>query len=508
MANLIVCCDGTWNTPDQEDNGTPSPTNVVRLHSAVAPKDGSGAAQHAYYRTGVGTTGGLRERLSGGAMGKGISNDVKSAYKWLCDVYRPGDRIFAFGFSRGAFTVRSLAGLMGACDLMDFRDPALGPEEKWARVNAAYDHYRTAPDKRGAFVPGGAAHEGTKMAFLGVWDTVGALGIPDELFINILDRASRFRFHDTELGASVACARHAVAIDERRQTFAPTLWDNAGAHQDAQEVWFTGVHGDVGGSYADRGLGDLTLEWIMQEARAKGLAFREGALTQLRPDFRGVQHNSLKGFYNRLRSRPRGAPNIASSPNVHSSARARHRNPPLIQQGYWPTRLLEPGQPQTVPVYARERWNATGLFLEKGQTYQLRAQGQWLDGAVKCGPDGPEPGFHWQQIFHALSAPSNLVQRLYRRRPGKEEKPVYGALRAQDARVFTLIGVIANGGGVGNDDQKLSPHQRFAIGREARVTPNQSGYLYCYANDVWRFYFNNKGSVSLTVTLDPPGASV
>lgn len=503
MANLIVCCDGTWNTPDQEDNGTPSPTNVVRLHAAVAETDASGAKQNAYYRTGVGTTGGIRDRLKGGAMGKGISDDVKSAYKWLCDVYQPGDKIFAFGFSRGAFTVRSLAGLMGACDLLDFRDPALGPESRWARVNAAYDHYRTDPAKRGAFVPDGAVHEGTQVAFLGVWDTVGALGVPDELVINIFDSAKMYRFHDTDLGKNVACARHAVAIDERRQTFAPTLWSNCEECPDAQEIWFTGVHGDVGGSYADRGLGDLTLEWMMLEAQDKGLAFRPGAWTQLRSNFQGVLHDSLKGFYKRwLRNRPRSAPNIVSGANVHQSARDREDNPPLMQPHFWPTKVLNPNDAETVPVYARERWNATGLYLEAGKTYRLEAQGQWLDWKVKCGPDGPEEP-HWQKIFYGFTSPSNWLQGRYRRTEGKESTIVFGALRDQTARPFTLMGAIANGAGVHNKTKKLLPHQHFAIRRKATVTPTKSGYLYCYANDVWSFYFNNKGSVSLTVTLDP-----
>ncbi|MGZ9106339.1 MAG: phospholipase effector Tle1 domain-containing protein, partial [Rhodoplanes sp.] len=115
MANLVVCCDGTWNTPDDTDGGMPAPTNVRRLFNALADKDDSGTAQKKYYHPGVGTSGRWWKRIAGGGGGAGLADNVKSAYQWLAYNYRPGDNIFLFGFSRGAFTVRSLSGMIDCC---------------------------------------------------------------------------------------------------------------------------------------------------------------------------------------------------------------------------------------------------------------------------------------------------------------------------------------------------------------------------------------------------------
>ena len=112
MRNLIVCCDGTWNTPDQRENGVPVPTNVVRLYNAVAAADASGNGQLRYYHPGVGAEGSLFDKALGGGLGVGLDHNIKSAYRWICDDYQTDDRLFLFGFSRGAYTVRSLAGLL------------------------------------------------------------------------------------------------------------------------------------------------------------------------------------------------------------------------------------------------------------------------------------------------------------------------------------------------------------------------------------------------------------
>jgi uncharacterized protein (DUF2235 family) len=136
MRNLVVCCDGTWNTPDQRHDGVPVPTNVVRLYNAVAEQDGEGNLQLSYYHTGVGTEGSWWQRIAGGSFGEGLGKNIQSAYKWLGVNYLPGDRIFLFGFSRGAYTVRSLGGMIASCGLLDLSQ--VGHGEVWDRVGTAY----------------------------------------------------------------------------------------------------------------------------------------------------------------------------------------------------------------------------------------------------------------------------------------------------------------------------------------------------------------------------------
>lgn len=499
MANLIVCCDGTWNTPDQEDRGLPSPTNVVRLHGALAPRDAKGTPQHAYYRKGVGTSGSWLARKLGGGTGRGLSDDIKSAYHWICETYRAGDRLFLFGFSRGAYSARSLAGLVGKLGVMDFTHCATEPAQKWRRVERAYQAYRAGVSGQDWDNPL-PRHAEVDIHFLGVWDTVGALGIPDEMLINVFDDPQVYRFHDTLLSARVRVARHAVSLDELRQSFAPTLWSAHHPTTDMAQVWFAGVHGDVGGSYADRGLGDHALNWMMTEATAQGLAFRPGARDQLRPDHHGAVHNSVTGMFTRMRTRPRSAPSLAGADSpLHDSARQRHRNAPLAQPAYWPTRHLAPEEATTCAVFAREPWNATGLFLEAGQSYRLEAEGEWLDASIHAGPEGAYPGFHIGKLAYALSAVPGALQRRKRRRSGDAGAITRGARREQDMPWFALVGALANGAGVDPVTQVLCPHQSFLIGKGCTLTPERSGYLYAFANDVWSFYGNNKGSLRLTV---------
>ena len=256
MRNLVVCCDGTWNTPEQRDEGVPVPTNVVRLYNAVAERDAAGEEQLRYYHPGVGSEGNWWERLAGGSAGVGLTRNVLSAYRWLGTTYRDdggGDRLFLYGFSRGAYTVRSLAGMIGQCGLLDLT--GLDEREVWKRVERAfkegYRKRRAAADWAGDWhFHGGGPGTTFPIHFIGVWDTVGALGIPDDLtLLNLLDDPKKYAFHATDLGDGVVHARHALALDEMRGSFSPTLWTDVAPSRDVKQVWFPGVHADVGGSY-------------------------------------------------------------------------------------------------------------------------------------------------------------------------------------------------------------------------------------------------------------------
>jgi uncharacterized protein (DUF2235 family) len=291
MKHLIVCCDGTWNTPDQEDDGLPAPTNVVRLHRCVSEATAAGVDQRTYYHPGVGTEGGVLGRLTGGMYGRGISQNIQSAYHWLARNYAKGDKIFLFGFSRGAYTVRSLAGMIGRCGLLSLTK-SIDAREGWKRVSEIYEGgYRHKQGK--AWSPPASwkfripKKRADAVHFLGVWDTVGALGVPNDLaLLNFFDRPRNWMFHDTELGTGVTTARHAVALDEMRASFTPTMWTNK--HADMKQVWFPGVHSDVGGGYAQTGLADGALRWMIDEAAAAGLDFKSVMVSQIQPNYQGL----------------------------------------------------------------------------------------------------------------------------------------------------------------------------------------------------------------------------
>ena len=526
MADLVVCCDGTWNTPDDLDAGLPAPTNVVKIYNALDTDDGPASAIRRYYHPGVGTDGGWWERLKGGGAGAGLGKNVISAYRWLAGAYHPGDRIWLFGFSRGAFTVRSLAGMISRCGLLDASN--MTEAQVWKAVDGIYDDYRKKSEpKATAGRPlhgapaGAAAKHSTPIHFIGVWDTVGALGIPDDMaLLNLIDDPRRYEFHDTALSENVGHARHAVALDEKRQSFTPTLWDDLPPHQDLKQVWFPGVHSDVGGGYSRSGLSDGALKWMMDEASAQGLAFRGNAAAQVRPDERDVLHDSWTGVFKPLKSRPRQAPNFAGPrPKVngdgtlHKSAYDRYDDPPLTQFPYWRTTNLAAGQSQETEVFAVRHWNATGLYLEEGVEYQFRAAGEWLDKTIPCGPDGmKDRKFHIGEAVHMVGSAWGKVETLYKHMTGNPEADLWMTRREEGIDWFALVGMVASGrwfDAKGNltpqpltdeERRKVTLNQTFKIGSGRAFTPKASGYLYCFANDAWHFYDNNRGSVRLTVS--------
>lgn len=513
--NLVICADGTWNSPDMMDNGVPAPTNVYKFFNCLARDDKNGNRQERYYHQGVGTEGSRLKRMIEGGTGSGLGKNIKSAYRWLAATYRPGDRIFLLGFSRGAYTVRSLGGMVSRCGLADLPWTNT-PKHAWDAVDRIYDEYRggkTSTIRAAADLPfHNAAMETlptktTPIHFIGVWDTVGSLGIPDEFaFLDLLDDVKRHGFHDTAISDIVRHARHAVAIDERRQTFVPTLWQ-PNPDVDMQQVWFPGVHADVGGGYGRSGLSDGALLWMIDEARKVGLEFEPDAVAQIRPNERDVLHDSVQGVFKKLKTRPRAVPlfdHRAPSPEVHPSAYGRQKIPPLAQGEYWRHRDV-PGE---VNVYARQQWNPTGFFLEAGRTYDLTATGEWMDAAIKCGPGGARDGkFHPAETLYAIGNVAGAAQGLLRKLSGNDRRSVPLARRVPDAPWFALIGVIANDyppspaqSTKGGKVDEL-PHETFVIGAGTSFVPKASGYLFCFANDAWQTYDNNRGTVRLKVEL-------
>jgi uncharacterized protein (DUF2235 family) len=296
---LVVCCDGTWNTPDEVTDGKPAQTNVARIARAIAPVDARGTEQRVYYRKGVGT--GRFDHFLGGALGWGLSRNVQDAYMFLVDNYRVGDEIFLFGFSRGAYTVRSVVGLIRNSGLLRRRHAGkLGEAYALYRDRGEDSHPRAAEAElfRRSF------SREVRIRFLGVWDTVGALGIPLELpGIQLVNE--RWQFHDVKLSTSVDNAFQALAIDERRKPFTPAIWEQQpGAQavdQRLEQVWFAGVHSDVGGGYPQTGLSDVALAWMRNRAGECGLAVDfEAARIPLRPDGDAPLHDSMTPYYRLL----------------------------------------------------------------------------------------------------------------------------------------------------------------------------------------------------------------
>lgn len=312
---LVVCCDGTWNTPDQLSGGISTPTNVTKLALAVVPNDPKGREQRIFYHRGVGTS--RFERIRGGAFGFGLARDVRDTYRFLVENYEPDDELFFFGFSRGAFTARSTAGLVRNCGILR--------RECADKVDEAYAFYRSRSDTthprsvEAALFRSSYSYE-PDIRFIGVWDTVGAHGIPLNglRLVNLFNL--RFQFHDTDLSTKVDGAFQALAIDEKRGPFRPAVWKqatNAPATQRVEQVWFAGVHCDVGGGYNPPGLSDITLPWMVRHAQEYGLAFdpeafgyRESAdvpppdltttmavRTSVHPDPQQLPNNSRTGFY-------------------------------------------------------------------------------------------------------------------------------------------------------------------------------------------------------------------
>lgn len=506
MPNLVICCDGTWNTPDQLDKGVPAPTNVVRLYNAVADFDAKGIAQTTYYHPGVGTNGTWWDKAVGGGTGAGLDNNIMSAYQKLCYCYQPGDAIYLFGFSRGAYTVRSLGGFIACCGLLKIAD--LKPADVWKNIETLLTQgYRRKTETRKDWDARGwqfhnTAKQQIPIHFIGVWDTVGALGIPDDMaLLNLLDNRERYTFHDTSLHPSVQIARHALAMDERRASFQPTLWSLPKASPtDLAQIWFPGVHSDVGGGYQNCGLADGALKWMVDEAQRAGLTFEPNIVAQIKPNLYDTLHDSVDGVFNVLATQPRSVPNLSTQPaSFDPSALTRQKTPPITQSPYRKTFLLTPPTPLVIDISARVQWNETGLWLEAGKTYTFKASGEWLDDSIVCNPDGPvNDHFQPGQLGHLAGSLLGKLETLYGKVFNNPNANFYFTRRHEDHPWFSLIGAIANSDGVDAKGMLLKP-ETFLIGHGCTYTPKRSGYLYAYANDAWNCYGNNKGHVALTI---------
>lgn len=284
MQRLAIFLDGTWNTLGNN-------TNVWRLKSLCDP---AAEDQMVYYGPGVGTRFG--EKVRGGVGGYGLDNEIIDAYTWLVQAYEPGDDIFIFGFSRGAYAARSLSGLIAKCGVLKPGAP-LSIEQLYARYRRA-DGRTIRELKAPAAAPPKDLEErwlldhsvAADIHFVGVWDTVGSVGNP---LSSLRSRVARYRFLDTHLRKANTHAFHALALDEHRKSFEPTFWtvttpkgDPVTSGRTLEEVeqrWFVGAHANVGGGYPSDVLAQAPLRWLMGKAELHGLKFRPEVAADL-PD--------------------------------------------------------------------------------------------------------------------------------------------------------------------------------------------------------------------------------
>ncbi len=268
MKRLIILCDGTWQDADIPQRAT----NVLRLARLIKARAADGTSQVTFYHPGLGSAGGF-DALGAGAFGLGIDREIQTLYRFLVLNHSPGDEVFFFGFSRGAYAVRSCIGML--------RNVGLLERQLEAQIPDAYHVYRThwGPDADNALRFREGRSRELRVRFLGVWDTVGALGIPLDLFPGF--DATRHRFHDTTMSRIVDHACHALAIDERRAAYAPTLWKTRTDRSRTEQAWFSGAHGDVGGGPREAGLSYISLEWMITQAERAGLGVDRVALDAL-----------------------------------------------------------------------------------------------------------------------------------------------------------------------------------------------------------------------------------
>lgn len=523
---LVLCFDGTDNTAKDR-------TNVWRLHRLIADKDAGGRFQDSRYFKGVGTS--LWSSVSGSVFGRGASDRVREGYDWLADNYEPGAHIFIFGFSRGAFIARSLIQMIATCGL---------PEKScqgW-RAKVAFDYYsKIVAGATGAHAiyrlaywqrNGGKPSDfddtceqldklvesrqvgQVKIRMVGLWDTVGALGkrfLRDDAPIRGMSGR-----HNVRLPTAVESAYHAVAIDEHRPMFHVTLWREflpKGQQQSKhstdlfEQRWFPGAHSDVGGGYGDDRLPDLSLAWMLDKARCRGLEFA-GNVVPESGAYLAPAHDSFELFaagaldtwdklipgkqryYRRIGrlvvpAKTTHVPPVegylqAVNETIDGSVEKRWDE----NEAYRPQNLVDHYQvtcnkrvanlvQRTARIYAKEYWNRTGVFLTPGVTYEVNVVPNLGEPLIDKRPEFTAhsiSGADWDSVAH----------KSFGAVPGK---------RYKDAKWFELIGTV---------DEKYP----FVVKDGGKFVVDVPGELVCYFNDVrlkW-LYLNNSGWRVLDVT--------
>ena len=532
--NIVICCDGTGNEYGQQNS------NVVKLYSVLARTE---SQEVAYYHPGVGTMGAKNAltaagkwwtRFRGLAFGYGISENIADAYQYLMHSYQPGDpdhpadSIYIFGFSRGAYTARALCGMLEMFGLLSPGNEGMIPYALRLFKSSDKNKFEIARGFKKTFCTTCKPH------FLGLWDTVSSVGwLLDPIGLK------PWRLPYTAALNDVGVIRHAMSIDERRVFFKQNLVHDDPA-RDIKQVWFAGVHSDVGGSYPEleSGLSKISLQWVVREAITAGLQVDTAELGRVlggdpafaRPQANAVQHNSMDGLWPALEFVPkrtlvRVSPPAEKPPKFEPTLRSNLFRRRYIPEGaifhesvvermkllpkYRPSNVpdpipsnqiehevpadplfqssspvqLNPGESLKLRIDSRPKWNVTPLRVQAGEIYRFEAAGVWYDASIRSGPQGyPSPNL----IFR-------ILQRL-RRTSGANWFALVCMIDRDTSTRFDFTRGTVSGSG---QQQIVSVEQ----------TMTKDGFLTCYANDLPFTYGNNSGSVRLKITRVQPQAA-
>ncbi|MHC4946128.1 MAG: DUF2235 domain-containing protein [Planctomycetota bacterium] len=341
--NIILCSDGTGNR-----GGKGRDTNVWKIFKAIDrhgnPKDSKYVEQITFYDDGVGTEDFKLFRIMGGAFGWGLSRNVRELYTFLAKNYEIGDRIYLFGFSRGAYTVRLVAGMIGCCGILDWKNIE-SEKDRSKKVKEAFRIFKKDNKKKAEqFLKDYDVHTKkndpecprAKIRMVGVWDTVDAVGVPFDWLREIISWIWKYRFRHNRLGNHVEYGYHALAIDDERKTFHPEMWDLKKEEQNGddaektdpviEQVWFPGVHSNVGGGYPKNEMALLSLDWMMGKAEELGIRFMDDERKDVRDesDPYGKLYDARAGLAAYYRYCPRNIQKICEKsgvekPQVHVS---------------------------------------------------------------------------------------------------------------------------------------------------------------------------------------------
>ncbi len=323
--NIVVFSDGTG-----QEGGSSDSTNVYKIFNLILDRS---SRQISFYDKGLGT--GFR-KITGNALGYGFSKNVRQCYEFIFENYQQGDRIFLFGFSRGAATVRSLTGFIDLVGIL--------PRSREKLIDEAWKIYKISDkDKRERAAEDFIAVNHTMWAtvdFLGVWDTVAALGLPETRLDRILDWIVPHGFHNFRLSDSVLNAYHALAIDDVRKSFNPVLFEpSSNSNGKLKQVWFMGMHTDVGGGYPEKELSDIVLEWMICNAVKHGMHIFDDPKRRSKglcaPDPNGYMHDSRNTMMKKIifPKRRRAWPESYGKPVIHKSVEMRTASVDNVKNG-------------------------------------------------------------------------------------------------------------------------------------------------------------------------------
>ena len=525
---IVVCMDGTWNDPVAR-------TNVYRLFQMLpgderlVEEDGPirshlakrGVALAAFYIESIGN-GGRTQGLLGGTQGIGLHDCMIDAYLLVSQAYERGDKIWLFGFSRGAWAARCLGAFIARSGLIpaanaDGDDAADQAEQVWLNY------------KEGRGVKRGGRfwkhNDETPIRMIGVWDTVGELGVPEFNGLHLVDRDELryLKFTDRELSPRVEHGRQALAIDEERADFPPTLWDE---REGIKQVWFPGAHGDVGGGYENHGLADAALEWMVEEVNdlAAGLHLAPGQLSEaLAADPLEDRHDETRspvwrtrpskerevpddaelhpGVLQRLRERadyrPRGLADVPACAEFYQDDQQPPEEKLQQEREDLPFRKLPVDGSTRFAAYAHKWWNASGLEVDAGERYRIEASGTWVDQGTPAGADGYESTAWFLQLA--------------KRNRRLQERPWFSLVAAIHPRPdleasnpdseSILAGLVESAiSGVARIDDESS---LVATPNGCEIEIVEPGFLYFFANDSVYSYGNNTGFMMVEVTRLP-----